>query len=106
MERLREFKGTDFYAFQGMTNLPSGKKPMIAEGKTAVLVVGGFDSENEFGVQIIINEEKQDCLGYVCAGKLYKNEEKALEDADIFSHLLDCHLIEEFMKVNGFEIFY
>lgn len=104
--KLKEFSGTDFYSFQGATNFPSGRKPMIADGKKATLIVGGFDSTSDFGIHIIPAHENDIgySLGYEDAIKFYDNEERAIEDANVLAHLLDCDLVRAFVESIGFQV--
>lgn len=100
MNELRTFKGEDFIAFQGATNLPDGSKPMIANGNEATLVVSGFDDYQGFGIEIIPGED----YDFVEAFKAYDNIERAKADAVLFAQLLDCKLTKEFLSDIGFEI--
>lgn len=94
MTELRRFTGTDHYGFQGATDFPNGEKPMIAEGENAILIVSGFDSNKEFGIDIIANKFE--------AMKIYEDVERAISDAKIFSQTLDSNLTEEFFQGCGF----
>lgn len=94
MKELRNFAGTDFYAYQGATDFPNGDKPMIAEGENAILLVSGIDSHTDFGIQIICDDFE--------AFKVYENAERAKSDAKIFCQILDCDLTKEFFEDIGF----
>lgn len=96
MIELRNFKGADFYAWQGAASFPDGRSPMIAEGEKATLVACSFDEG--FGVVIDVGNMFQ-------AFKIYDDVDVLIANARIIAQILDCDLTVEFLTSIGFECY-
>lgn len=103
MKKLRTFTRKDYFIFQGATKLPDGRTQMIAEGETATLLLCGFDSSKDFGIDIVFNEGKSSILE---ACKCYTDIAMAEVDAGLLAQLLDFDLSEDFLLDLGFDIIY
>ena len=106
MKELKVISGMEIYEYQGAEELPNGEKPMIAEGKNAVLILSGFcgyKNENLTSISIVPHEYELD-KGFLNASKCYDNIEKAKQDAFMFAQMLDCDVTKEFWQDHGFMI--
>lgn len=101
MKELRNFEGQESWMFQGMCNFPDGSKPLVAVGESATLLVGGFDSTTDYGIDLIFPENHKNIVE---AFKAYDDVERAKADALIFAQMLDCDLTKEFLCDIGFEV--
>jgi hypothetical protein len=91
MNKLRNFNGQECFAYQGMCDFPDGSKPLIAASENVTLLVGGYDSTEDFGITLIFPDDYE----VTDAWKIYDDIKKAKADAMLLANVLDCGFTKE-----------